>query len=178
MKTKMALSPLFIAYAGIRKLDVDKIVQACESVLNAREEVGRESSGTRNEKKTRLAKSSETVNYVTDSNVVTAFIQYAESEVGSLDKAVAKAGKLGLVGSTLADMPATLHGFNVNEWLLKFTIESEEDKAKRLEAEKLAAQAAIAETVKQVEADKASKAKGAKLKAQADAAVKPVPALA
>ena len=115
---------MFVALANIRKLDVDAIVQACESVQNDRQIASKESSGTRNVKKSGVAESAETVNYFTQSNVVTAFIQYAESEVGSLDKAIAKAEKLGLGGMTLVDMPATLHGQDVAGWLGKFAKEA------------------------------------------------------
>jgi hypothetical protein len=128
MKTTVLLSPVFVALANIRKLDVDAIVQACESVQNDRQIASKESSGTRNVKKSGVAESAETVNYFTQSNVVTAFIQYAEAEVGSLDKAIAKAEKLGLGGMTLVDMPATLHGQDVAGWLGKFAKEAPEAK--------------------------------------------------
>jgi soluble cytochrome b562 len=123
MKTTVVISPLFVGYAGIRKLALDKIVQACEAVQNARQIASKESSGTLNRKSKQLAESAETVNYTHQMNVVTAFIQYAEAEVGSLDKANAKLEKLGCAGATLTDIPATLHGFDVNAWLQAFAIE-------------------------------------------------------
>lgn len=105
--------------AIIPKTSHKQVIEACEASLNRRVEMSRESSGTKNQKKTGQAVSSETVEYATKSDVVTMFIELCEHEVGTIDRMVAKSAKLGLTGAKLEKLPASYKGADIAGWIAK-----------------------------------------------------------
>lgn len=115
------MSPIVSALLVYMKLPVDKIQQAAEAELNNRKQVGEaDESGLRNMAKDMRANSSATFAFTQNISAVTAFIQHAQADVGTVDKLAAKAAKLGCEPVKLATIPATLHKHDVGAWLAKF----------------------------------------------------------
>lgn len=155
MKATFKMSPLFTAYAIANGLDCERLNQSAESVLNERKVASQESSGMKFIKKDMRAESSETVTYTQVACVVTAFIQYAEDEVGTLAKTAAKAEKLGFAPLVLESIPATVHGQDIAPWLAKHRVVTDADKAAKDAKDKQEAKDAIEATKKQVAAKSA-----------------------
>lgn len=117
--SKFTLSPLVASLLVPGALP--GIIQACEANIGRRIETGRESTGTKNSKKTGQATSGDIVNYTQQADVVTAFREYAESETGAIDRAVAKMAKLGLVAK-LDSIPATFKNQDIGNWFNKMNV--------------------------------------------------------
>lgn len=112
-------SKLVVSLLVSMNLDTDRISQAIGAWQGQRRLVSSESLGTKNGKKSKLAIGGQLDKYESPTCAVSAFVQYAESEVGTVDRMSAKAGKLGLEVK-LTTIPATLSGQDVGAWLAKF----------------------------------------------------------
>ena len=113
----MIISSQVISLLSSLNINQELVSQAVKAWEGNRKLVSSESLGTVNGKKSRLATSKQLDKYETPVCVVSAFVQWGESETGTVDKAIAKSAKCGLV-STLASIPATVSGFDVSGWLL------------------------------------------------------------
>lgn len=103
------------------------VIEACEAELNRRTVVSQTESGLRNVKADMVAKSSATVEFTQNQSVVTAFIEYAQADVGTVDKAVAKLRKLTGKDTAIAgtlELPASYKGHDIAGWIAKLEAKS------------------------------------------------------